>query len=145
MMRSLIYKTDKISPLNKLKHYSWLTKKNVVTSRTTLQLPSLKAWGNMEKDATCCCATAHELLSAAPHLREHGSKAPALCWQIWAAQREQESSEIHPLQWTNLISQEAEPWKKAKVDNTWPCCCRPPRNNISWKSCWNRATALETF
>ena len=72
-------------------------------------------------------------------------QSPALCWQqIWPTQKERESSEIYPLWWTNLISQEAELWKKEKVDSTWPCCCRPLHNNIPWQSCWNTVTTLET-
>lgn len=119
-MCSLIYATDETSLLNKLKLYSCRTK-TVITPRTILQLPSLSVRG--VKDTTCCCVRAHEGLGAVPALRAPASKAPALCWQqTWPTQKEPESSEIYPLQWTNLISQEAEPWKKGKK---WTALGRP--------------------
>lgn len=44
-----MYETDESSLLNKLKLYSWLTEKIVITSRTILQLPSPSTQGNRGK------------------------------------------------------------------------------------------------
>lgn len=44
-----MYETDESSLLNKLKLYSWLTEKIVITSRTILQLPSPSTQGSRGK------------------------------------------------------------------------------------------------
>lgn len=134
-------------PVEQIKTIFLAHQETVVTSRTILQLPSPNSWGKGEKDTTRCCVTAHEQLGAVTALGKGASKAPALCWQPGSGQPKRNGRALRFIASSEQTQshRRQSPEKKEKVDRTWPCCSRPLHNNISWQSCWNTATALETF